>query len=185
MARIEVKNRKTGALEEIEGTDRRFDTSSRSDTRGYYNSRDDGQSYSATWFHSASADGQYSFFLKNNSSTLTLVVSSVGINAFLTARFKLWFATGGTNGVAVTPVNLNKASPHAADATFLNDAGTTVDTVTVAGSAIDDLSVVATGHEEMRLGDRVRLGQNDGIALEMDTGDTTPLVHGVVFFYFE
>lgn len=50
---------------------------------------------------------------------------------------------------------------------------------------IDQASVQLNGHEELRLGDRIRLGQNDAIALELNIGTVTPECFGVVFFYYE
>ena len=48
------------------------------------------------------------------------------------------------------------------------------------------MKVGIDGHEELRLDDRVRLGQNDAIALEVDAVTSgTPLVFGVLFGYFE
>ena len=91
----------------------------------------------------------------------------------------------GTNGVAVTPRNRNSSSPNAADATFLNDSGTTIDSITVSGSPISDIQLAIHAHDEIHLDDTLRLGQNIGIALEMDTGDTTPLVFGDLVFFFE
>jgi len=37
----------------------------------------------------------------------------------------------------------------------------------------------------LRLTDRLRLGQNDAVALEMDTTATTSNIFGVIFFYYE
>lgn len=188
MARIEFKNDMTRAIEEVEGSDGRFNVSSRSDPRPYYNSRDEGQSYTLTFDHATAGDGEYSFYLQNTSTTKVLVVSSIGLNATNIARFKLWEVTGTAgNGVSRTPKNTNLTSPNdAAAGTALHDGGgTAISGLTVAGAEIDDISVVANGHEEMRLSDRVRIGQNDAIALEMDTGTSTPTAFGVVFFYYE
>jgi hypothetical protein len=49
---------------------------------------------------------------------------------------------------------------------------------------IDFVYVPATGHEEFRLDDRLRLGQNDAIAVEYDEG-TAGDMSGVIFGYFE
>lgn len=187
MARIEYRNDQTRATEETEGSDGRLNVSARSDERAYYNSRDVGQCYTMTFNHTAAADGQYSFYLQNT-GTKTLVVSSVGVNATNTARFKLWQVTGTAgDGVVRTPKNTNFTSPNDADAsTALHDgAGTTISNLTTVGAEIDDIQLAANSHAELRLSDRVRLGQNDAIALELDTGDTTPGVFGVVFFYYE
>ena len=188
MARIDYKNDVTRALEEAEGSDGRLNVSSRADNRAYYNSRDKAQCYAMTYEHSAAADGEYSFYLQNTSTDKTLVVSAVGVNADNIARLKLHFVTGtATNGTARVPRNLNSDSANdAAASTALHDGGgTTIGGLTVSGIPIDDIRMGANDHRELRLTDRVRLGQNDAIALEMDTGTSTPLVHGVVFFYYE
>jgi hypothetical protein len=186
MARIEYKNDQTRATEETEGSDGRLNVSSRSDERAYYNSRDEGQCYAGTFEHAVALDGEYSFTLVNTSTDKTLVVSSVGLNNTTASRFKLWFVSGTiANGVAALPTNLNKDSSNDAQCTFTPDASGTPITIGTVGTQIDDVNVAANGHEELRLTDRVRLGQNDGIALEMDTTTTNTLSNGVVFFYFE
>ena len=63
MSRIEFKNDKTRATEETEGSDGRLNVSARSDERGYYNSRDEGQCYTMTYIHRLPADGELSFSL--------------------------------------------------------------------------------------------------------------------------
>ncbi len=187
MARIEYKNDQTRALEETEGSDGRMNVSSRSDGRAYYNSRDEGQTYSMTYEHSAAADGEYSFYLQNTSITKALVITAIGVNSGNIARMKLWAVTGTVaNGVTILPHNLNLSSPHDADVLAIHDGGgTPISGLTTVGIELDDLSITANGHEQFRLGDRLRLGQNDAIALEMDTGTSTPLIFGVIFFYLE
>lgn len=187
MARIEYKNDMTRALEEMEGNAGRANVSSRTDGRRYYISRDQGQAYSMTFEHSAAADGQYSMYLQNTSPTRTMVVSAIGLNADNIVRIKLWQVTGtATNGVAQVPHNLNAQSSNAAEVTALHDGGgTAISGLTVSGIAIDDIRLAANGHEEFSLNDSIHLGQNDAIAIEMDTGTSTPLVHGVVFFFME
>ena len=188
MARIEYKNDVTRSLEEAEGSDGRLNVSSRSDERAYYNSRDEGQTYTMTFDHASAADGQYSFYLQNTSTDKTLVVSSVGLNATNIARLKLWHVTGtAANGVARVPHNTNFASPNdAAASTALHDGGgTAISGLTTGGIEIDDIQISANGHDEFRLLDRLRLGQNDAIALEMDLGTSTPTIFGVIFFYYE
>jgi len=187
MAKIEFQNDVTRAQEETAGSDGRLNVSSRADNRAYYNSRDEGQCYSMTYNHPSAGNGEYSFYLKNTSTTKTLVISSVGVNTTNIARCKLWFVTGTAgDGIARTPRNLNASSPNDATVIALHDgAGTTISNLTVSGDEIDDIQLPADHHEELRLTDRIRLGQNDAVALELDLGTTTPTIFGVVFFYFE
>lgn len=186
MPRIQYIDDKNGNFQETHGSDSRLNVSSRADNRAYYNSRDEGQCYTVVYDHPSAADNEYSFYIKNTSATKTLVISSIGINSDDVALVKLFFVTGTVaNGVTFTPTNLNASSSNAADATVLEDgAGTAISSVTD-GAEIDSIGLVANGHEELRLTDRIRLGQNDAIALKIIKGTTTPDVTGVVFFYFE
>ena len=70
--------------------------------------------------------------------------------------------------------------------TALHDgSGTPISGLTTSGIQLDDIRMGANDHRELRLSDALHLGQNDAIALELDTATSTPLVHGVVFFYME
>lgn len=184
-SKIEYRNDVTRATEEAEGSDGRLNVSSRADDREYYNSRDKGQCYTISYEHSAGVDDQYSFVITNTSTDKTLVISSIGVNSDKVVRLQLSFVSGTiANGSSVIPVNLNADSSNDAQATCLHDNGATAITVGALGDIIDDITVGAAGHEEMRIAGRIRLGQNDSIALLQKTG-TTPLITGVVFFYFE
>jgi len=188
MSKIEYENDISGAIESMRGSDNRANVSARSDNRAYYNSRDVQQCYTMTYEHTAAADGQYSFYLKNTSPDKTLVLSSVGLNCDTAdSRFKLWFVSGtATDGVTKTPTNLNSASSNAAAVTALHDGGGTTIGGLTADKEIDYIFVAVNTHVELRLFDRVRLGQNDAVALEFDenSGGTAD-AGGVVFFYFE
>ncbi len=186
MARINFKNDKTRSIEEAEGSDGRLNVSSRADARAYYNSRDEGQCYSVPWMFNTSASTEYAVYLKNTSTDKELIVSAIGLNSEVATRFQLDFVTGtAAAGTLVTPTNLNKSKSTDAAATAMEGASAATGITGLAQSSkIDFTWCTATGHEEMRLTDRVRLGQNDAVALQvLETagGD----VGGVIFFYFE
>ena len=181
MSRIEFKNDKTRAIEETEGSDGRLNVSSRSDTRAYYNSRDVKQSYSACFDHQSAAAGEYSLYIENTSKTKELVISRIGVNAAENARVKLVFVSGtAAGGTVLTPTNLNKGSSNDADAIVRQGSVTGLTEI----SCIDFEAVPANGHGEFSIGDTVRLGQNDAIAIEYDEGTTGDLF-GVAFMFFE
>lgn len=187
MTEITIQSDKTGALGKVLGSDGRMNVSSRSDGRGYYNSRDSGQTYSLVFSHPLSAAGQYSMYFKNNSTTKDFILTDIDIHSDLGARLKLWFVTGTAgDGVAVVPTNLNRGSNNDADATALEDgAGTAISGLT-GDAMIDFMSVPADGSETLLMHDRVRLGQGDAIAIEMDEATSgTPDVWGTMFGYFE
>jgi len=184
--RIEVKSDKTGSNEEVEGSDNRFNVSSRSDSRGYYNSRDEGLAFSFPFDFQSATAGEYGAYIKNTHTTKTLVVGSIGVNSVEASRMKLSVVSGtAAAGTTVTPANLNVSSPNAAQATAMegNSAATGITGLTEV-TLLDFLYCTATGHEEFRLGDRLRLGQNDAVALEYDEG-TTGDMSGVIFFFYE
>ena len=186
MARIDFKNDKTRAREETEGSDGRLNVSSRTDTRGYYNSRDVGRTYTVPYSHMSSDPDDFVVYYQNLSTDREFVLSSIGSNCSNDARLKLWFVTGtAAGGEVVTPTNTNRTSQHAADANVRQSTSGSAMTGIVSASLIDCLAVQANGHEEFRLSDRVRLGQNDAIAIEFESGSSASDVFGVMFGYEE
>ena len=196
MAGIELlyQDDQDGKDARVRGSDNRFNASSRSDSRGYYNSRDAGQAYSVPFEMTTPVAGEYFAYWQNNHpNSLQLVISGIGVNAVQAARIKLHAVTGtaatGSGVTAVTPVNMNRSSPNTAAASGVTtavqgDTGATGIGTLTSVALIDFLYVTATGHEEFRLDDRLRLGVGDAIALEYDEG-TTGDVAGVMFGYYE
>ena len=185
MSRIQYLNDVTGSLQEAHGSDSRLNVSSRADGRAYYNSRDQGQCFTLVFDHQSAAAGEFSAYWQNTSADKELVISSVGLNSVEASRIKLHFVTGtAAGGSSGSPVNMNKvASKQAGSVARIGASGDAITGLTSAG-LIDFAAVTATGHEEFRLSDRIRLGQNDAIALEYDEG-TTGDFYGVIFGYFE
>lgn len=189
MARIEYKNDQNRATEEAEGSDGRLNTSGRVDGRAYYNSRDSQLCFTVPFDFQASESGEFATYWQNTSSDKDLVISSIGINSFLASRIKLHFVSGvASGGNDVTPTNLNKSSSKDAPSNSREGgSGATGINGITSISVIDFLTVGAGMHEEFRLSDRVRLGQNDAIAIEVaeTAGGATADVFGVIFGYFE
>jgi hypothetical protein len=184
---IEFTSDKTGSTEKCQGSDQRFNVSSRSDSRSYYNSRDQSLAFSLTWQDASTATGDYVLYWQNTDTTgKVFVIDSVGLNSQYSADFELWTVTGtGGGGTAATPVCLNRATPKTAQANALTAVTSTV-TVGAEESRMDIVSVLAGGHEEFRLADRVRIGQDQAIAIKCDLIATSPgRTHGVVFGYYE
>ncbi len=176
----------TGNQGFVQGSDGRLNTSSRSDSRAYYNSRDVGRTFSLVWNNTNSSSGKHVVYWKNTSTTRDLVISSIGFNSDINANFELNFVTGTAAGTSATPTNLNQSSGKTAAAVAFHNADVTGLTVS---AEIDHAYVVAGGHEELRLGDRVRLGQDDAIAVRIETsfGAVGAPIHtaGVIFGYYE
>jgi hypothetical protein len=114
-------------------------------------------------------------------------VSTIGLNSDLGANVKLWRVTGvAANGVTLTPSNENLSSSITADATVIEDgAGTAISGLTNA-NLLDYVRIPVDGSREMLLNDRIRLSQNEAIAVEVNAVTSgAPLVFGRIDGYFE
>jgi len=173
---------KSGNEGRVRGSDNRLDTSARTAGRGYYNSRDDAQTYSIVFDAQSAAAGDFVFYFKNTSTTGKIwIIDGVGLNSVENSRMKMHIVSGtAAGGTTLTPLNLNRSSGNAATATAMEGAITGLTST----GLVDFAYVAAAGHEEFRLEDRLRLGQNDAIAIEYDEG-TTGDVSGVMFGFFE
>lgn len=183
---INTHNQTTGAQEEVRGTDGRLNVSSRSDSRSYYNSRDEGLAFALVYDFQDAANSEFAVYLKNTSSNKILVLSSAGLNAAQNARIKLHLVTGtAAGGNEIIPANENGISQNAADvlAREGGSAATGITGLTIS-KTFHSMGVPANGNSEMRFGDRVRLGQNQAIAIEYDEGTDGDL-YGLLNFFFE
>lgn len=181
---IQFTSDKTNSIEKAQGSDGRLNVSARSDGRSYYISRDSSQSFSAVWDDASSAAGDFIMYWKNTDTTgKSLVVESIGINSEQASSFKLHIVTGTASGTTVTPFCLNQSSAKTAAATTIEAAGTAITGLT-SSFVIDHASVGVDGHEEFRLRDRLRLGQDQAIAIEYEQG-TTGRTWGVIFGFYE
>lgn len=193
MSRINFVSDVTGSVEEMHGSDGRANVSSRSDGRRYYNSRDVNEAYSLTFDDANASDGDYVVYLKNDKTDgQHMVVSAVGINCEAASSvFKLSVVTGTAGGgVATTPTNLNQGGvAKTATVTALTTADSSV--TPMSGLTEDKLVDIAGisgayGHEEFRLQDTLRLGQDQAIAIELDYAAAADVrAFGVIFFFFE
>jgi len=189
--RIQYIDDVNGNFQEAHGSDGRLNVSSRQDERIYYNSRDKSQAYTMVFDDAACSAGDFNASLFNNSTTgQHLVIHSIGVNALALASFKLHQVTGTAAGgaVAAIPVNLNRAkASNSATVVASNVANSDSSPITglTSSQVLDHASVSASGHEEFRIADTIRLGQDQGIAIEMESGANATRVFGVIFFYFE
>ena len=182
---IQYSSDKTGSLEKAAGSDNRFNVSSRQDSRGYYNSRDESLAFSLVWDDASSAAADFIIYWKNTDTTgKVLVISAVGLNSEQASSFKLHIVTGtAAAGSTITPLCLNRSTPKTAQATAMEAAGTAITGLTTAGT-VDHANCGADGHEELRLDDRLRIGQDQAVAIEYEQG-TTGRTWGVIFGYYE
>jgi len=116
MPRIQYINDETGSFQEAHGSDSRLNVSSRTDSRAFYVSRDNGQAYILHIEDDDAAAGDLVTYLRNVSKDKRLYITDIHLNSENAATFKLAFgdATAAT-GTSVTPANLNKSSSNDAD----------------------------------------------------------------------
>lgn len=188
MARIEFKNDRTRSLEEAEGSDGRMNVSSRADNRGYYNSRDEGQCFAAMFHFNNVATDEFAVAMKNTHTTKTLVIQTVQLGATAVMSVGLDFVTGtAAGGLAVDPVNLNKESNNDATGDFMMgmNAATGITGLTADGH-IDMTYLQAYGTSEFKIGNQIRLGQGDSIAVHIvSVVAVDAQLGGAFFFYYE
>ena len=190
---IEYFDDVSGNKQQARGSDSRLNVSSRSDSRAYYNSRDRSECYVLPFDDANATANDYIAYLKNiKADGSHLVIHSIGINCEAASSiFKLSLVSGtATGGAVVSPTNLNQGG-IARTSTSLSlttaDSGVTP----MAGLTEDKLFDIAGisaayGHEEFRIGDQIRLGQDQAVAIELDYAAATDVrCFGVIFFYFE
>jgi len=193
MSKIGITSDATGAEEIVGGSDKRFNTSARSDGRGYYNSRDKSESYSLTFDDANATANDYVVYLKNTRTDgKHIVLRSVGLNCeAASSSFKLSLVTGTAGGGATaTPVNLNQAGvARQSGSTSLAtaDSGVTPMSGLTESKCFDHTGISgAYGHGEFRLQDQVRIGQGQAIAIELEYAAAADVrCFGVIFYYFE
>ncbi len=192
MAQLTYNNDKTLNNQPVQGSDGRLNVSSRADGRGYYNSRDESESY-ILLFNDASATGSTNDVIVHLQNKKTdgkhMVIRSIGINSTSASGWDVVTVTGTAGGgaVAATPVNLNQAGVAKTAAVTANtvvSSNSSPITSIVTVDEIDHITLGANGHEEFRFQDQLRLGQDQAIAIRCKTG-TDVLGFGVIFFYFE
>lgn len=144
----------------------RLDVSSRSSSRDFYISRDNGQVYTITSEDAATAANEETIYLQNTSSTKNLFIDSIILASDAEVRFRLKFVTGTAAGsTLLTAINLNKTSSNAAAVIARGDGAIT-------GLTDDgDIALVTVGAGDtggMSLEDALILGQNDAVAIESE-----------------
>ena len=184
--KLDIAHDVTGSEQQVRGSDNRLNTSSRSDSRSYYNSRDKQEAYSLVWEDASSATGDIILYWKNDDSLgRALVLDSAGLNSAAVADFQLLEVTAtAAGGTAAIPTNLNRTAPKVAPA-VCRTADTTPITGLTEGVIFDHAGVAANGHEEFRLDDRVRIGQGGAVAIKCVFTGTTARTWGVIFGYYE
>jgi hypothetical protein len=161
----------------------RLNVSAKSAHRKFYASRDFGQGYNAVFDPVNTANGEYTAYLKNDSSTQNLFISVFEFQSVEACKWRIWQVTGtAASGESVTPSELNLSRNIPAPVTAM--AGDTAITGLTATKQLGSHRTQALGDSEMDFGGSLVLGPGDAIAVEMDTG-TSGLVSLDIFFWME
>lgn len=163
----------------------RLNVSAKTATRFFYASRDFGQAYNLAFDGSATtAAGDYSLYIKNDSTTENLFISTIEFHSVENTKWKIWQVTGtAAGGTTETPKDLNLAKSIPSATTAMSNSGGSITGLTTAG-LIGTHRNTALGDSEMDFQGALILGPGDAIAVEMDVG-TTGLVSHDCFFWFE
>ncbi len=182
MPRIQYLNDENGSFQEAHGSDSRLNVSSRSDSRIFYISRDNGQAYVLRIEDDDAAANDLVAYLRNDSKDKRLYVTDIHVGSENGATFKFAFGDAvAATGTIVTPVNMNRSSSNDADVTALGNGA--VGGVG-ASTFFATVRVGAGEFEEFDTKDAIILGQNDNIVVEYDTG-TTGDIEVDIFFFIE
>lgn len=163
--------------------DNRLDTSSRSNPRSYYVSRDDAQVYNATSDVTSAAAGDYVLYIKNTSTTNNLFIGAIEYHSTEAVQWRVWEVTGTPGGASsVEAKNLKLGSGNLADADVYANAAVTG--LTTKGGAIGVHRTDTNGAADMEFGDSLILSPQTAIAIEYHAG-TTGQCEIDCFMYFE
>ncbi len=160
-------------------SNQRLDVSARAARREYYESRDNGNVYTAISIDATALAGEEIIYLQNISTINDMIVERLTISVDTNSTWTVKFVTGTAAGTSITPVNLNKASSNSALANILGNGavtGTTDDGV------IFQKRFVANDHDELQFSQALRLGQDDAIAVECGANAAVEIV---VLFHFD
>ena len=157
----------------------RLNVSARAASRQYYESRDEGQVYTASFEDAGAVADEETAYIQNTSTDKDMIIDSVFIGTDILSIWRVKFVTGTATGTVVTPTNLNKTSSNAAAA---NARGGTAGV----GSTVDAGDIcfvyVPVGSSGMyNSNESLRLGQNDAIAVECETSSDAKIT--ITFHY--
>ena len=166
--------------------DQRLDVSSRVNSRSFYVSRDQQQTYNCISELSGASSGDYVFYIKNTSQDSNLFVGHIEFHSENAARWNIWHVEGNAIGYEIEPSNLNLGSGNLSDTISY---GGNQDDLSQSVSGITNIKRIgihrnsALGEGEMEYGDSLVLTPSTAIAVEYI--GTTGEVEVDCFYHFE
>jgi len=160
--------------------DNRLQSESKSSSRDFFISRDDGQAFHLVSEDATAVANEETIYLQNTSTSKSLFIDHIILATDTANKFRLKFVTGtAAGGSALTPINMNKTSSNAADATARGDGSVT--SLTDDGD-IEIIRVGADDSGEMEFSDVLILGQNDAVAVETEANAAVEIT---IDFHYE
>ena len=193
MPKLEITSDASGSEEVVKGSDARLNVSSRADGRGYYNSRDESETYSLAFDDANASTADYIVYIKNDKTDGKEMVFSELIAGCesSSAIYKLSLVTGtAVGGATLTPTNDNQAG-QSKESTSTSvgpaDSSATPMTGLTESKVFTQFSTSgAYASKDVSLRDQIRLGQGQALALELDfAGAADVRTFGTIFFFFE
>ncbi len=171
----------TGNRVAVSPTGNRLDVSSRANPRVYYVSRDDGNVFTVYSEDSSAVAGDFILYIKNTNTSKNLYIDNIIFDSAENAKFKLHKVSGTAVGTSITPLNANFKSGNTAS---LDAVGNGAITGLTSQGVIISERVLANSTSEFKTNDFLRLGLDDAIAIEYDSG-TTGEADVTVVCYFD
>jgi hypothetical protein len=160
----------------------RLNVSAKTAPRYFYQSRDFGLAFNAVYDNLTVAAGEYSMYLRNDSTTRNLFIGHIEFHSVESVKWKIWEVSGtAAAGEVVTASNLNLASGIPAEVTCMS--GDTAITGLTQVKQIGSHRSEALSESEMEYSGSLILGPGKAIAVEYDTGTTGICSHDCFFWY--
>jgi len=160
----------------------RLNVSAKTAPRYYYQSRDFGLAFNAVYDNLTVAAGEYSMYLKNDSTTRNMFIGHIEFHSAENVKWKIWEVSGtAASGEVVTPSNLNLASGIPAEATAMS--GDTAITGLTTVKQLGPHRSQALSESEMNYSGSMILGPGKAIVVEYDAGTTGTCSHDCFFWY--
>ena len=156
----------------------RLNVSSKSNPRAYYISRDEQECYSLGTGYTAS-NGDYVFYIKNTSSTKTMVLTDITLTSASSATFDIHVVTGTASGTDAELVNINLGSANSADVNCKANAAVTGLTET---GNIHKISLAGEDHVELHFMESLIVPKGQAVAVKYTGAGAEVDVSVMAFF---
>jgi len=189
--KIRVSSDISGADFEVQGSDGRLNVSSRSDSRSYYNSRDQHLTFATSFLMTLADTGEHFVAWRNASDDKELVIRHVDVAVFEPVDIKWHIGTGTpAAGTVIVPVNMNqgasRSAPTDSSVSVMEGLTTTPITGLTSEGVVNYHSILSIQDSvHVEFDDMVRLGPNGVFFGELEAASAPGFVQGTIVGYYE